>query len=60
MAANLREEIKMENFKIKKEIDQEILPSSTVEDTCTVIIKEENVKNEFLGKFCCKTNTRRI
>ena len=55
MAANLREEIKMENFKIKKEIDQEILPSSTVEDTCTVIIKEENVKNEFLGKFCCKT-----
>ena len=36
----------MENIEMKDEILKELLPSSTVEDTCTVFIKEEDVKVE--------------
>ena len=36
----------MENTEIKEEILEEILPSSTVENTCSVYIKEEDVKVE--------------
>ena len=46
MAKNLKEEIKMENIEIKEEIQENILPSSTVEDTCTVYVKEEAIKME--------------
>ena len=41
MSGNLKEEIKMENIEIKEEIQEEILPSSTAEDTCHVFIKED-------------------
>ncbi len=51
MAENVKDEIKMENIEIKEEIQEEIPPSSTVEDLCTVFIKEEDVKNESQGKF---------
>ena len=51
MAENVKDEIKMENIEIKEEIQEEIPPSSTVEDLCTVYIKEEDVKNESQGKF---------
>ncbi len=33
------------------EIQEEIRPFSTVEDTCTVYIKDEDVKNESHGKL---------
>ena len=52
MAGYLRKEVKMENIKIKEEIQEEILPSSTAEDTCsvedpcTVFVTEEDVKFE--------------
>ena len=46
MTENMKDEIKMENIEIKEEIHEEMLPSSTVEDTCTVYIKEEDVKVE--------------
>ena len=48
MAGYLRKEVKMENIKIKEEIQEEILPSSTVEDTCSVEdpCTEEDVKFE--------------
>ena len=36
----------MENIEIKEEIQEEILPSSTLEETCTVYIKKEDVKME--------------
>ncbi len=36
----------MENTEIKEEILEEILPSSTVENTCSVYINEEDVKVE--------------
>ena len=45
MAKNLKEEIKMENIEIKEEIQENILPSSTVEDTCTVYIKGRSHKD---------------
>ena len=51
MAENVKDEIKMENIEIKEEIQEEIPPSSTVEDLCTVFIKEEDVKNESQGNF---------
>ena len=60
MAAILKEEIKMKNIEIKEEIQEEILTSSTVEDACAVYVKEEDVKNVFLGKFSCKTDIRKI
>lgn len=46
MAGNLKEEIIMENIENKKETEDEILQFSTVEDACTVYIKEEDVKME--------------
>jgi hypothetical protein len=46
MAENLKEEIKIENVDIK----EEILISSTVENTCNVYMKEEDIKNESQGK----------
>ena len=49
MAGNLKEEIKMENIEIKEEIQEIILPSPTVEDTCAVYIKEEEIKMENTG-----------
>ena len=52
LAENMKkEEIKME-YNVKKEFKEEkeeILQPITVEETCTVFIKEEDVKNEFLG-----------
>ena len=36
----------MENIEIKEKIQEEILPSSTAESTCTVYIKKEDVKVE--------------
>ena len=36
----------MENIENKEESLEEIFPSSTVENTCTVFIKEEDVKVE--------------
>ena len=36
----------MQNIEIKEEIQEEISPSSTVEDTFTVYIREEDIKNE--------------
>ena len=36
----------MENIEIKEEIQENILPSSTVEDTCAVQVKEEAIKME--------------
>ena len=56
MAGNFKKEIKMENVEIKGKIQEEILPSSTVENTCTVedlctvYIKEEDIKMETQGK----------
>ena len=46
MAGNLKDEIKMENIEIKEKIQENILPSSTLEETCTVYIKEEDIKVE--------------
>ena len=46
-AVNITEDVGiMENIEIKAEIQDEIPISSTVEDTCTVYIKEEDVKLE--------------
>ena len=58
MASNWKKEIKMENIDIKEEIQKAIIPTSIVKDTCTVYIKEEDVKKE--GKFSCKTNIRKL
>ena len=55
MAGNFEDELKMENNEIKVEIKEEIFPSSIVEDTCTVYIKEDDVKVEIAenqGKIC--------
>ena len=46
MTGNLKKEIKMQNIEIKEEIQEEIPPSSTVEDTFTVYMQEEGIKNE--------------
>ena len=43
------QEIKLEDFEIKEEtvsIKEEILPVSTVEDTCTVYVQGEDMKME--------------
>ena len=45
----MKKEMAMENIEIKEEIQKEILPSSTVEDTCAVYIMEEDVKTEYTG-----------
>ena len=44
MAEIIKEELEMKNIEIKEEILEEMLPSSTVEDICTVYIKEEDIK----------------
>ena len=44
MAEIIKEELEMKNIEIKEEILKEMLPSSTVEDICTVYIKEEDIK----------------
>jgi len=49
-AENFKMEIDIEETGIKEENEEEILPSSTVEETCTVYIKEEDVKTESKGK----------
>ena len=45
MAESTKEELEMEVIDIKEEISiqEEILLSSTVEDTCTVYLQEEDV-----------------
>ena len=52
MARNLMEEIKMENIEIKEEIQEEILPSSTVEDLCTVYKREEIPPSSTVEDLC--------
>jgi hypothetical protein len=52
MAEMSKEELNIEEFKIKEEIvsfKEEILPSSTVEDTCTVNINKDVIKMENKG-----------
>ena len=59
MAGNMKkEEMKMDNIEIKEETQEEIFPSSTIEDTCNtctvgdtciVYMKEEDVKIESQG-----------
>ena len=49
MAEIIKEEMDTKNIEIKEEILEIILPSSTVEDTCTVYIKEEGLRNEITG-----------
>ena len=44
MTEIIKEELEMKNIEIKEEILEEMLPSSTVEDICTVYIKEEDIK----------------
>jgi len=44
MAEIIKEELEMKNIEIKEEILEEMLPSSTVEDICTIYIKEEDIK----------------
>ena len=46
MSEIIKEGLKMENIEIKEEIQENILPSSTLEETCTVYIKKEDVKVE--------------
>ena len=48
MAVNIKEEIKMENIEIKQEIQEDILPSSTVEKTFPTLIKDQicSIKEE--------------
>ena len=52
MAKFIKEEINIEVFEIKEEIvsfQKEILPSSTVEDTCTVNLHKDDMKMENTG-----------
>ena len=44
MTEIIKEELEMKNIEIKEEILEEMLPSSTLEDICTVYIKEEDIK----------------
>ena len=49
MAETIKKELNMEQFEIKEEIvsiNEEILPSSTVEDTCTVNLNKDDIKME--------------
>ena len=48
MAGITKEEMEMKNIKIKEEVPEDTRSSSTVEDTCTVYIKEEDVKVEII------------
>ena len=52
MAEIIKEELNIEEFEIKEEIvsfKKEILPSSTVEDTCTVYLHNDDIKMEHIG-----------
>ena len=51
---NFQMEIDKEETDIKEEIQKEILSSSTVEETCTVYIKEDDVKTESKGELSDK------
>ena len=53
-AENFQMEIDKEETDIKEEIQKEILTSSTVEETCTVYIKEDDVKTESKGELSDK------
>ena len=49
MAENIKEELDLEEFDIKVEIvsnKEEILPSSSVEDTCTFYLQQDDIKME--------------
>ena len=49
MAVNIKKELDLEEIGTKEEIvsiQEETLPSSTVEDICTVYLQEEDVKIE--------------
>ena len=49
MAETIKEELNIEQFEIKEEvvsIQEEILPSSTVKDTCTVNLNKDDIKIE--------------
>ena len=48
MAGIIKEEMEMKNIKIKEEVPEDTRSSSTVEDICTVYIKEEDVKVEII------------
>ena len=52
MAKFIKEELNIKEFEIKEEIvsfQKEILPSSTVEDTCTVNLHKDDKKMEYTG-----------
>ena len=52
MAEIIKEELNLEEFEIKEEIvsiKEEILLSSTVEDTCTVNLHKDDIKIENTG-----------
>lgn len=57
MAGHLKEEVKTENIDIKEELPEENPPSSCIEETCTVYIKEDDVKVE-ISETKGKTKTR--
>ena len=48
MAKTIKEDIKLEEFEMKEEtvFKEELLPSSTVENTCSVYIHGEEIKVE--------------
>ena len=52
MAKFIKEELNIKEFEIKEEIvsfQEEILPSSTVDDTCTVNLHKDDMKMENTG-----------
>ena len=52
MAENIKAQLDVEEFGIKEEIvyiKEEILPSSTVEDTCTINLLRDDIKMEYTG-----------
>ena len=52
MAGTQTEELDLEEFEIKEEIvyiKEEILPHSTVEDTCTINLLRDDIKMEYTG-----------
>ena len=46
MAESMKEELDIKEIDIKDKIKEEICPFSTVEETCTVYVQEEDVKIE--------------